>query len=193
MKQLPWILVGVLFAALLFFIFFRECSSESVKTVSDTVWLPARIDTMRDTAVAPPVSELPAGTVTGRFPVVHKPVSETEPKDSDTARIPVDSLAFGRFPSSNDSILGRKDSADVIIPITEKEYRTDDYRIVISGYRPQLVSAEFYRRTQTGVVSHSAAGRKRWGIGLSVGYGLSLSGRGEPFVGITLNYNLLQW
>jgi hypothetical protein len=99
----------------------------------------------------------------------------------------------GRRAVVSDSLSTGTDSVDVIIPLTEKEYRTDDYRIVISGYRPQLVSAEFYRRTQTGVVNAPAPKKKRWGIGLSAGYGIGLSGKTEPFLGVTLNYNLLQW
>lgn len=184
MKQLPWILVGLLSAALLFSLFFRGCASPQ-SGQGDTVWLPVRVDTIRDTAVAPPVSERPAGTDTARLPV-YRPQ-----KPSGTASIP-DSIA-DTVTVVSDSLSTGKDSVDVIIPLTEKEYRTDDYRIVISGYRPQLVSAEFYRRTQTGVVNAPAPKKKRWGIGLSAGYGIGLSGKTEPFLGVTLNYNLLQW
>lgn len=184
MKQLPWILVGLLSAALLFSLFFRGCASPQ-SGQGDTVWLPVRVDTIRDTAVAPPVSERPAGTDTARLPVYHPQ------KLSGPASIP-DSIA-DTVTVVSDSLSTGKDSVDVIIPLTEKEYRTDDYRIVISGYRPQLVSAEFYRRTQTGVVNAPAPKKKRWGIGLSAGYGIGLSGKTEPFLGVTLNYNLLQW
>lgn len=184
MKQLPWILVGLLSAALLFSLFSRGCASPQ-SGQGDTVWLPVRVDTIRDMAVAPPVSERPAGTDTARLPV-YRPQEPSGPASipdsiADTATVVSDSLSTGT------------DSVDVIIPLTEKEYRTDDYRIVISGYRPQLVSAEFYRRTQTGVVNAPAPKKKRWGIGLSAGYGIGLSGKTEPFLGVTLNYNLLQW
>lgn len=192
MKQLPWILTGVLTAALLFSLFFRGCDGRSSGN-ADTVWLPVKVDTLRDTVVAPPVSERPAGTDTARLPVL-RPQNPSVPapgtEDSASADKP-DTTGIGRFPVPEDSIAA--DSADVLIPITEKEYRTDDYRIVISGYRPQLVSAEFYRRTLTGVVNAPPQKRKRWGIGLSAGYGIGLSGKAEPFIGVTLNYNLLQW
>lgn len=196
MKQLPWILVGLLSAALLFSLFFRGCASPQ-SGQGDTVWLPVRVDTIRDTAVAPPVSERPAGTDTARLPVYRpqKPSGPASIPDSiaDTVTVVSDSLSVDKLPLENDSISTGSDSVDVIIPLTEKEYRTDDYRIVISGYRPQLVSAEFYRRTRTGVVNASAPKKKRWGIGLSAGYGIGLSGKTEPFLGVTLNYNLLQW
>lgn len=41
MKQLPWILVGLLSAALLFSLFFRGCASPQYGQ-GDTVWLPVR-------------------------------------------------------------------------------------------------------------------------------------------------------
>lgn len=180
MRQLPWILTGVLTAALLFSLFFRGCADPGSGT-ADTVWLPVRVDTLRDTAVAPPVSERPAGTDTARLPVLRPQ------KPSVPASGAEDSAAVAR-PDTLEA-----DSAGVLIPITEKEYRTDDYRIVVSGYRPRLVSAEFYRQTQTGVVAHPAPKKKRWGIGLSVGYGVGPAGKMGAVVAVTLNYNLLQW
>lgn len=192
MKQLPWILVGVLTAALLFSLFFRGCADPGSGT-ADTVWLPVRVDTLRDTAVAPPVSERPTGTDTARLPVLRpqKPSVPASGAEDSAAVARPDTLETGRFPVRKDSIAA--DSADVLIPITEKEYRTDDYRIVVSGYRPRLVSAEFYRQTQTGVVTPPAPKRKRWGIGLSVGYGVGPDGKMGAVVAVTLNYNLLQW
>lgn len=193
MKQLPWILVGLLAATLVFTVFFRGCS-DSERDTSDTVWLPVRIDTLKDSLIQATVSEKPAGADTARLPV-YRPSENTDGSDTgkDTVRVLSDSLSVEKLPSVPDSTASIADSADVIIPITEKEYRTDNYRIVVSGYRPELRSVELYNRTQTAVVTPAEAKKKRWGIGLSIGYGLSLSGRGEPFVGVTLNYNLLQW
>lgn len=37
------------------------------------------------------------------------------------------------------------DSIPVLVPITSKEYKTDDYRAVVSGYKPSLDSMEIYR------------------------------------------------
>lgn len=106
MKQLPWILVGLLSAALLFSLFFRGCASPQ-SGQGDTVWLPVRVDTIRDTAVAPPVSERPAGTDTACLPVYRpqKPSGSASIPDSiaDTATVVSDSLSTGT------------DSVDVII------------------------------------------------------------------------------
>ena len=54
----------------------------------------------------------------------------------------------------------------VSIPIERKEYRTDDYRAVVSGYKPSLDVMEVFRKTQTVTVTEKA---KRWGIGPQVG------------------------
>lgn len=196
MKQLPWILVGLLSAALLFSLFFRGCASPK-SGQGDTVWLPVRVDTIRDQVIAPPVSERPSGSDTARLPVYRpqKPSASSQEQGTiaDTGKVISDSMAVETFPPAADSLSSGTDSVDVIIPLTEKEYRTDDYRIVVSGYRPRLVSAEFYQRTETGIVSPPKPKKKSWGIGLSAGYGIGLSGKTEPFLGVTLNYNLLQW
>ena len=71
----------------------------------------------------------------------------------------------------------------------EREYRTDDYRILINGYNPELKSVELYRPTMLGTIKQR---NKRWGIGFSAGYGIG-SGGFSPVLAVTINYNLLQW
>lgn len=41
-----------------------------------------------------------------------------------------------------------KEPVYVPLPITQKEYKTDDYRLSISGYNPNLDYIEVYRRTE---------------------------------------------
>lgn len=67
----------------------------------------------------------------------------------------------------------------VPMPITQKEYKTDDYRLSISGYKPNLDDIEIYRRTEyiTRTISPN-----RWGIGAMVGYGIGKNGL-SPYVG----------
>ena len=78
------------------------------------------------------------------------------------------------------------DSVPVPIPIERKEYRTDDYRAVISGYRPSLDVMEVFRQTQTVTVTPKP---KRWGIGPQVGFGMP----GGWYVGIGVSYDIWQW
>ena len=74
----------------------------------------------------------------------------------------------------------------VPIPIERKEYRTDDYRAIVSGYRPRLDLMEVYRKTRTVTVTKEP---KRWGIGPTAGFGIP----GGWYVGIGVSYDLWQW
>lgn len=78
------------------------------------------------------------------------------------------------------------DSVPVLIPITSKEYKTDDYRAVVSGYKPSLDSMEVYREKEIITLKPK---QKRWGLGLQVGYGYP-SGL---YVGGGVSYNLFMW
>lgn len=79
-----------------------------------------------------------------------------------------------------------RDSVYIPVPIERREYRTDDYRAVISGYRPRLDLMEIYRRTRTVTVTPKP---KRWGIGPTAGFGIP----GGWYVGIGVSYDLWQW
>lgn len=79
----------------------------------------------------------------------------------------------------------------VIVPIERKEYKTEDYRALIEGYRPSLVSMEVYPKTKiiTQTQIRTVTKKTRWGIGPQIGYGFN--GREwMPYVGIGVQYNL---
>lgn len=78
------------------------------------------------------------------------------------------------------------DSVPVIIPITSKEYKTDNYRAVVSGYKPSLDFMEVYREKEIITLKPKP---KRWGLGLQVGYGYP----GGLYVGGGVSYNLFIW
>lgn len=78
------------------------------------------------------------------------------------------------------------DSVPVIIPITSKEYKTDDYRAVVSGYKPSLDLMEVYPETEIITLKPK---QKRWGFGLQVGYGYP----DGLYVGGGVSYNLFMW
>lgn len=81
----------------------------------------------------------------------------------------------------------------VAVPIERRVYATSDYRAVVEGYRPSLVSMELYRQTQ--VVTTTASPRpRRWGIGIQAGYGLApRTGRFEPYIGIGVQYDIISF
>ena len=76
-------------------------------------------------------------------------------------------------------------------------YEDSLYRAVVSGYvDPQLDSMTVYLRTvyqvETNDVYHPVtikSKKKRWGLGLQIGYGYPTGG----YIGIGLNYNLWEW
>lgn len=73
-----------------------------------------------------------------------------------------------------------KESIYVPVPITQKEYKTNDYRLFISGYKPNLDYIEVYRRTE---YITKTMNPRRWGIGVIAGYGIGKNGL-SPYVGI---------
>ena len=68
----------------------------------------------------------------------------------------------------------------VPMPITQKEYKTDDYRLSISGYKPNLDYIDVYRKTE--YITKTITPR-RWGIGVIAGYGIGKHGL-SPYVGL---------
>ncbi len=83
------------------------------------------------------------------------------------------------------------DTVRVALPIEQKTYQTDDYRVVIEGFRPSLVELELYPRTLH-INTIRTAPPKRWAIGLQAGVGLAKTGS-TPYVGVGVQYNLIRF
>lgn len=79
-----------------------------------------------------------------------------------------------------------------VIPIERKEYKTDDYRAVVEGFRPNLVEIELYRKRTvvTNTEKRTIDRTKRMGIGIQIGYGLSSESM-APYIGVGISYNLI--
>lgn len=78
------------------------------------------------------------------------------------------------------------DSVPFAIEIEKKEYRTEDYHAIISGYKPTLDLIEVFQKTQTITLTPKP---KKWGLGLHAGYGYP----GGWHVGVGISYNLISW
>lgn len=78
------------------------------------------------------------------------------------------------------------DTAFVYIPITQKVYRDTLYTAWVSGYSAKLDSIEVYNKVRT-ISIYEKMKRKRFGIGLQVGYGYPHG----AYAGIGVSYNLL--
>lgn len=82
-----------------------------------------------------------------------------------------------------------KDS--IVVPITQKVYTDSNYTAYVSGYRPTLDSLRI--TTQERIVTTTITPRrKRWGAGVTAGYAYTPRGF-QPYIGIGINYNLIDW
>ena len=108
-------------------------------------------------------------------------------------RLPADTLVH------RDTVcLTQADSTELTLPITQKRYEDSLYTAYVSGYMPSLDSIRLYRTRETTILTHTVreqSAPRRWGIGLQVGYGLTLSSepRLRPYVGIGVSYNLFNF
>lgn len=85
------------------------------------------------------------------------------------------------------------DSAEVVIPITQKRYSDSTYTAWVSGFRPALDSIHVYPRREVVTVTSAVRGKpKRWGVGIHAGYDLTPRGL-QPYIGVGVNYNVLDF
>lgn len=150
------------------------------------------------------------GYRTGRNYADSVPVSDTvrvTVYDTITYRKPVavDSVVvrhvYAKLPASvkKDTVLwheDKRDSADVEVPITQKVYIDTAYTAWVSGYMPSLDSIAIRQRTEHVTVTEKfPAKRKRWGIGIQAGYGVTAERNPQlsPYIGVGITYNLFNF
>ena len=112
----------------------------------------------------------------------YKPI----PRDSVVIRYITEKLPAAKQVEPDSAIVASRDSAEVVIPITQKEYKGEDYQAWVSGYQPSLDSLLVFSKTQEITTREKP---KRWSVGLSAGYGFTPKGS-QPFVGVSLTYRL---
>ncbi len=83
---------------------------------------------------------------------------------------------------------------DTVVLREQAYYEDSLYRAWVSGYRPRLDSLMVFPRTVYQTVTNDiyhtiVPKKKRWGLGLQVGYGYP----GGFYVGAGINYNLFMW
>lgn len=88
------------------------------------------------------------------------------------------------------------DTTIVYLPRESKYYEENDgrLRLWVSGYDPRLDRWELDER-QT-AITQTVVPRRRWGIGVTAGYGLALAEQKValvPFVGVGITYAFLQF
>ncbi|MBM6866110.1 hypothetical protein H6A66_13160 [Bacteroides caecigallinarum] len=76
-----------------------------------------------------------------------------------------------------------------------KEYQDSNYYARVSGIAPRLDEIRVYPKTvyETQYIYRDVISKpKRWGIGVSAGYGVGKNGF-SPVLAVTVNYNLFQF
>ncbi len=81
------------------------------------------------------------------------------------------------------------DSANVVIPITQKVYEDSMYKAYISGYMVSLDSFYIYPRREVITIREKP---RRWHIGISAGYGITPKGF-QPYIGVGMTYRLISF
>lgn len=139
------------------------------------VFCPARVEHVS--------GELVRDTVT-----VIDTVRDTVPKPYRVEVVRMDTFYLPIFVGDSSEV----DSVPVVLPIEKKEYKTDEYRAVISGFHPNLDFIETYTKSQTVTVTPINRRRKRFGLGVQAGYGF-FGNKASPYVGVGVSYNLFAW
>lgn len=136
-------------------------------------------------------SSLPLSDKTVKFDTIQgKPVVVTEVKvDTLYLLAPIPYLAW----VDHKDTIYRGDSCYHLREY--KEYQDSNYYAKVSGVAPRLDEIRVYPRTiyQTEYIYRDIVQKnKRWGLGLSAGYGIGRNGL-SPILAVTVNYNLFQW
>lgn len=108
-----------------------------------------------------------------RWVAVRLPAAQRSELSDGTTVITVDSMTVA---------MSDVDSAEVILPITQRVYEDSTYRAVVEGYDPRLIELEIYRSREILTVKKPP---NRFHVGPSVGFGFD-GRRVAPFVGVTL-------
>lgn len=86
-----------------------------------------------------------------------------------------------------------RDSMAVEIPITQKRYEGEGYRVYVSGYEPNLDSVYVFQRTAV-VHERSYKPPNKWHIGITGGYGYGFKSKhAEPYIGIGITYSIISF
>lgn len=104
----------------------------------------------------------------------------------DTIPVPVREIATKYIQVLADTITKYIKGDTVFLPVIQKEYATPDYRAWVSGYNAALDSIDVFPKT---VYITKRQPARRWGLGVSAGYGVGRSGL-SPYIGIGVYYRI---
>ena len=102
------------------------------------------------------------------------------------------------YKTITDTILVNNVPTIADIPIERKIYQDNNYRAVVSGYKPNLDTLSIYRKdsliytTIEREITKYRNDYSRWSLGISGGYAMTNKGL-TPYIGIGINYDLIRW
>lgn len=92
------------------------------------------------------------------------------------------------------------DTLYISLPRQMRVYQDSLYRAEVSGVDPTLDRIEVYPQTEIVTRTETrdifVTSRKRWGIGVQVGYGITKQGQSfypGPYIGVGVSYNILSF
>ena len=86
------------------------------------------------------------------------------------------------------------DSADVNIPITQKQYCDSTYTAWVSGYEPSLDSIRVYKKREVVTINKIIKEPpNRFVVSLNIGYGLTPYNGLQPYIGVGVGYKLFSF
>ena len=86
------------------------------------------------------------------------------------------------------------DSADVNIPITQKQYCDSTFTAWVSGYEPSLDSIRVYKKREVVMINQIIKEPpNRFVVSLNIGYGLTPYNGLQPYIGIGVGYKLFSF
>lgn len=176
MKKSAILIVALILCAASFYLG-RSCQSGRVIPNSE----PVVVDSTTTEAIHPDLAPAIRDSMVIRYQYVNVPL--TPPPEVGDA-----SQGISLPPPDSIEVVERGDSAEVIIPISQKVYEGEDYKAYISGYRATMDSIFVKQRTTT-IHIREPTKQKRFSIGLQAGYGMTPKGF-QPYVGIGVSVNL---
>ena len=161
-------------------VYYRPVPKDSAVVRYVTRWL--ALAEKPDTDVSGTVEEKPDTDVSGT--VEEKPDTDVSGTVADGPYTDVSGTVASNMPP---------DSVRVIVPITQKRYDGEGYRVYVSGYEPNLDSVYVFQRTAV-VHERSYKPPDRWHIGITGGYGYGFkSKQAEPYIGIGITYSIISF
>lgn len=150
----------------------------------------AKTDTITKYDTLTVVKPVAKDSIVERYVTRWLPAAQTQKADNATAIHAVvgDSVAHADIVANNIP----PDSLNVIVPISQKEYETEDYKAWVSGYEASLDSIRLYKKTEivTSTI-YTEKQKRRWGLSIGIGGGINHKGEVTPVLGIMFGYKIL--